>query len=689
MTQGGESQAQNFFVPASIDPEYATFEEAEAAFVKMLRRCGVQPDWTWEQTVRAIIKDPQHRAIKDPRERKAAFEKFCHDVVTQDKERAKERIAKLRADFETMLKRHPEIKHYTTWKTARPMIEGETIFRSTDNETERRQLFQEYVIGLKQEHVERQAAMRKDAMTGLIDLLQKLNLEPYTRWADAQGVISSTAPFQNDEKYQALSKFDILTAFQNHMKALERAFNDSKQEHKNRKYRKERQNRDAFNALLAELRRAGKINAGTKWSQIHPLIENDERYLAMAGQSGSTPQELFWDVIEEEERGLRRTRNDVLDVIDVRISHVDAMILANLFHRTSGLMSPRRPPSTSLCPLSRMTDALLTLTRTCCCSSSNGYVCLSNPLRTWDTDINVEQIQEKASKRPDDDRHAERQQRRAADDLRSYLKHLDPPLTIQDTYEKVRPRLARSDDFQAVASEDARRAVFDKFIRRLKEREEDAERDRHRRRDRGSVDRDSHRGRDRSRGERSHRGGRSSRRSRSPEVDAYEADRRKAIAERERNHRKVSMAESVLGTERRPSPLPRSPISRRERDRDRDRGDRDRERDRDRDRERERERDRERDHSRHRSRRDEDGYYDRERRPREDERERLYRRRTERGGSYDELPYGDERPSTRRRRADDEEDRRASKVSLAPRPRHQVQWLTCLSAAREEREVTP
>ena len=315
--QAGDSQAQNFFVPASNDPEYATPEEAEAAFIKMLRRCGVQPDWTWEQTVRATIKDPQYRAIKDPRERKAAFEKFCHDMITQDKERAKERITKLRADFETMLKRHPEIKYYTSWKTARPMIEGETIFRSTDNETERRQLFREYIIGLKQEHVERQAAMRKDAMTGLIDLLQKLNLEPYTRWADAQGIISSTPPFQKDEKYQALSKFDILTAFQNHMKALERAFNDSKQEHKNKKYRKERQNRDAFKALLGELRHAGKINAGSKWHNIHPLIENDERYLAMAGQSGSTPQELFWDVVEEEERGIRRTRNDVLDVIDV------------------------------------------------------------------------------------------------------------------------------------------------------------------------------------------------------------------------------------------------------------------------------------------------------------------------------------------------------------------------------------
>lgn len=321
LTYGSDPKAQAF-VPASNDPEYATPEEAEAAFTKLLRRSGVQPDWTWEQTIRATAKDPQFRAIKDPKDRRAAFEKFCQDVVVQDKERAKERLTKLRADFETMLKRHPEITHYTRWKTARPMIEGETIFRSTNNENERRQLFEEYIIGLKKQHVEQQSSMRKNAMDGLLDLLPKLNLEPYTRWSDAQGIISSTPPFQSDEKYQTLTKFDILTAFQSHMKALERTFNDSKQEEKNKKFRKERKARDAFKALLNELRREGKINAGTKWGQLIPMIETDERYTNMAGLGGSSPQELFWDIVEEEERGLRGPRNDVLDVLEVCIQEL-------------------------------------------------------------------------------------------------------------------------------------------------------------------------------------------------------------------------------------------------------------------------------------------------------------------------------------------------------------------------------
>ena len=111
------------FSSQQTDPDYSTFEEGEAAFIKLLRRSNVQPDWTWEQTMRATIKDPQYRALKDPKDRKAAFEKYAVEVRLQEKDRAKERLAKLRSDFGIMLRRHPEIKHYTRWKTARPIIE--------------------------------------------------------------------------------------------------------------------------------------------------------------------------------------------------------------------------------------------------------------------------------------------------------------------------------------------------------------------------------------------------------------------------------------------------------------------------------------------------------------------------------------------------------------------------------------
>jgi pre-mRNA-processing factor 40 len=296
---------------------YSSFEEAEAAFLKLLRRSNVQPEWSWEQTMRATIKDPQYRALKDPKDRKAAFEKYAVEVRLQEKERAKDRLAKLRADFGIMLRSHPEIKHYSRWKTIRPIIQGETIFRSTDDEDERRQLFEEYLVELKKANVENEVVTRKAAMTDLVSILKALDLEPYTRWSEAQGVIQSNERIKSDAKFQTLSKSDILTAFENHIKSLERAFNDARQQQKNSRARKERQNRDQFITLLSELRSKGKINAGSKWMNVFPELEHDARYVAMLGQSGSTPLDLFWDMVEEEERALRGSRNDVYDVLEV------------------------------------------------------------------------------------------------------------------------------------------------------------------------------------------------------------------------------------------------------------------------------------------------------------------------------------------------------------------------------------
>jgi pre-mRNA-processing factor 40 len=304
-------------VDTGPDPAYGSIEEAENAFMKMLKRHNIQPDWTWEQTMRATIKDPQYRSLKDPRDRKSAFEKYAVEVRMQEKDRAKERFAKLRADFNTMLKRHPEIKHYSRWKTIRPIIEGETTFRATDDENERRQLFQEYVTELKKAHVEQESATRKAAMDELVGILNSLDLEPYTRWSEAQATIESSDKFQGDAKFKTLSKSDVLTAFENHIKSLERTFNDARQQQKAARARKERRHREQYLELLEELKSQGKIKAGSKWMNIRPVIQDDPRYHAVLGQAGSTPLDLFWDMVEEEERSLRGPRNDVLDVLDV------------------------------------------------------------------------------------------------------------------------------------------------------------------------------------------------------------------------------------------------------------------------------------------------------------------------------------------------------------------------------------
>lgn len=129
-----------------------------------------------------------------------------------------------------------------------------------------------------------------------------------------------------------------------------------------------------------------------------------------------------------------------------------------------------------------------------------------------------ERLHQKVVRRSEDDKHqAERHLRRAVEDLRSKIKRLSPSVVVGDTWEQVRPRVEKLEEYRVLDSDGLARSAFDKVIRRLKEKAEEH----------GGDRRDRERNGD---GKRL--------RTRTPEMDAYEADRRKAQAARERNYGK-------------------------------------------------------------------------------------------------------------------------------------------------------
>lgn len=284
--------------------------------MKLLKRVGVQSDWTWPQTIRAGIKDSHWKAIPDPKDREEAFKRYCEDLRAQDKAKELERQAKLRTEFMDMLASHDDIKHYTRWKTALPIIEREAVFRAAKDDMERRTLYEEYIVTLKKKHDENEAKDKVDALSELSKLLKTLDLEPFTRWHKAESMLESNEEFHS-EKYKPLHKLDVLNSFEKHIRQLQRDLNDRVQSERRAKHRIERKNRDAFKALLQELQASGKLRAGTKWKDILEEFKDDPRYLAMLGQSGSSALDLFWDALEEEEGKFRTQRRYALEALEV------------------------------------------------------------------------------------------------------------------------------------------------------------------------------------------------------------------------------------------------------------------------------------------------------------------------------------------------------------------------------------
>jgi pre-mRNA-processing factor 40 len=487
------------------EPDFVNADLAKDAFLKLLRKHNIKYDTPWTDALRIVVKERDYRAIKDPRERKRAYEDYCVEQKEEERNKQKERREKLREEFRAMLKTHEEIKHYTRWRTARPMIEREAVFRNAGDDDERRQLFEEYLLGLKKQNAEQEVAVRRQALDRLSDLMRSTVLDVDTKWEDARDLVMNSESFTNDETFRSLHKVDVLHTFDQHIKQLERHLNDARQKERKLKDRRDRQARDGFKAVLQEKLATGQIFAGSKWQELVPQIESDDRFIRLIGTEGSGPLDMFWDLVEEEERKIRSKRNDALDILDDQRYEMT--------------------PETSV---------------------DEFWAVMAKDSKTskWshqEMKLVHDRLMEKILKRAADDKIlAERSQKKAVDNLRSVIKHLEPPVNIDDSFESIKPRLESFKEYQ-VLDDEARQIAFSKYIRRLQEKAEDAERERARRESR--RDRSVHRDRDyrrsydyddrRDRGTGRHR-------TRTPELDAYEADRRKAQADRERSYRKAS-----------------------------------------------------------------------------------------------------------------------------------------------------
>lgn len=171
-----------------------------------------------------------------------------------------------------------------------------------------------------------------------------------------------------------------------------------------------------------------------------------------------------------------------------------------------------------------------------------------------DLDLIFSRLLDKIIKREEEDKHnLERHQRRNIDNLRSRIRHLEPPVRSTDQWEDVRPRIERSEEYRTLDSDDLARTAFDKVVRRLKDKEAEA-RERARRSDRAERDARTSAGYRHA----------SSRHSRTPELDPYEADRRRAMAERERQYSRK--ASNGLSPPRSSEPRRREPRERDARD---------------------------------------------------------------------------------------------------------------------------
>ena len=271
---------------------FTSKEQAFTAFHKLLSDHGVTNDWTWEEMICAVVTSPVYRALT-MQERREAFDKYL--VQRKDQEKMS-RVKKYESDREKLrrlFKTKEEITGSTRYRTMCSLFSSDPTFRSTTEEF-REKIFDEYVAELKKREKDIQREARKEQLSSFKELLNSFGFSLETKWKQARLLFESHRSFTT---FNHLDSMDTLITFEEHMGSLEKKFYKDLDHQIVLRRRVERKKRQAFKDLLTSWVSSGKIKPYTKFKDVKKEFSQESVYLNMLGQSGSTPLDLFRDVI--------------------------------------------------------------------------------------------------------------------------------------------------------------------------------------------------------------------------------------------------------------------------------------------------------------------------------------------------------------------------------------------------------
>ncbi|KAF8637609.1 hypothetical protein AX17_002678 [Amanita inopinata Kibby_2008] len=435
---------------------FSTIEEGEKAFMHLLRKAGVDANWTWDQTMRAIITDPLYKALNTLAEKKSCWEKYTNGLRAKEQEEKDARLAKLRPAIRNMLRGNPNVFHYTTFPTADKLFAQHPIWQQARIEAERKLIFEEYVTELKQREVQESRAARARSVAKIMALFKQLNVDVVTRWRTAHQLVLESENWNTDTELQNLPTLDILLAFEDYSRVREREYEEQMRRAQVEKTRKERKAREVFKDLLQSLVKEGKVKARSKWKEIYPTFRDDKRYLGMLGNPGSNPLELFWDTV------------DALDQqLDQKIVQVDELLKKYDAVDGEGVQDKEKKrgfvvgPETTEEEFNDVVKAHVDDT--------------AKSLARDDLHEVYKTLHDAAvKKQADEKRRAERKQRHLQDDLRYAFRKVPEPLDITLPYEEIIPSIENLAEYKALEDEEGRRTAWAKYVKRQKEKMREA-----------------------------------------------------------------------------------------------------------------------------------------------------------------------------------------------------------------------
>lgn len=303
---------------AQVDESVDEIATEEDKFKKLLSDNGVDSTWSFQDVMAKFISHPLYWVVEDSLDRKRLYDEFLIDQMKQEMSDKTNSKDKFKTNFLQVLesyRKKNQLNHNTRWFSIKNRLlrEENPIFKhAVVSDGEIYQIFKEYQEQLKNEFDTDFITKKDQALLELETYLTKVNpalVNASDDWETLYDKLINDNRFKANKHFNILHKADILQLYCDKILPEEiKTLEQKAQTLEKQNYRSDRKARDKFKLLLAEM----PLQANTLFEDILPLIEDEDAFIELCGRDGSTPVELFWNVIREKLQ-LLKVKTDLVE----------------------------------------------------------------------------------------------------------------------------------------------------------------------------------------------------------------------------------------------------------------------------------------------------------------------------------------------------------------------------------------
>lgn len=321
-------------------------QEAHDDFIKMLQSGEVDSTWSFDRVIREFVSRPEYWGVKTAIHRRNIFEEYLVNKLKMESLNKTELLQSFKENFIKVLEEYHKkgyIQPRSRWISIKNrLIEEENpIFKNSvlpDSKIEK--IFHEFVDSINQEENAKLAKEKTQALVELESYLDQITSGSKafkTSWKQLFDSLQTDPRFKANKHFQLLTKGDMLQLISSKVypKIILRIKQDlSVVEQSN--YRSDRKARQDFKKIL----QSKTIRANSTFQDLK--IDDEDVFIELCGRNGSSPLELFWDVVEEKKQ-LLKVKKDLINhsllAYTAHNSDVDIDEVYRLFEQFKSILS--------------------------------------------------------------------------------------------------------------------------------------------------------------------------------------------------------------------------------------------------------------------------------------------------------------------------------------------------------------